>query len=170
MIERARANARAAGVGNVEVRKGLIERLPVDDASIDWVVSNCVINLSPQKERVFAEIARVLRPGGRLRISDIVAESLSDEARANATLVSCCLGGAVPEAAYVAGLERAGLVDVEVLERIRYDGEQLAALAGHGSPDASSCCGDLPSSGDAPTLARSLEGKVWSAVFAARRP
>ncbi len=63
MIARAEANIAAAGLANVEVRKGIIEELPVEDASVDWVISNCVINLSPEKERVFAEIARVLRPG-----------------------------------------------------------------------------------------------------------
>ncbi len=69
MIAAARENARKAGLANVEIRKGIIEELPVEDGSMDWVISNCVINLSPEKERVFREIARVLRPGGRLYAS-----------------------------------------------------------------------------------------------------
>lgn len=64
MVERAKENIRAAGVSNVEVPKGLIEDLPVESSSVDWVISNCVINLSPEKERVFSEITRVLKPGG----------------------------------------------------------------------------------------------------------
>jgi len=68
MIERAQQNIDDSGLGNVEVRKGLIENLPIDDHSVDWVISNCVINLSPEKPKVFAEIARVLKPGGRMII------------------------------------------------------------------------------------------------------
>ena len=97
MIARARENVAAAGLGNVEVRQGLIEALPVADASVDWVISNCVINLSPEKEKVFAEIARVLRPGGRVSISDIVAEGLPEWARQSAAAYSACLSGAIPE-------------------------------------------------------------------------
>lgn len=169
MVDRAMAVAREAGLDNVEVRKGLIEDLPIEGASVDWVISNCVINLSPEKAKVFAEIARVLKPGGRMVVSDIVAESLSDEVRANPTLVSCCLGGAIPEAAYVDGLRRAGLVDVEILDRIRYDAAQLEALAGGGATEASRCCA-TPTAVDAPNLARGLAGTVWSAMFSARRP
>lgn len=127
---------------------------------MDHVISNCVINLSPEKERVFAEIARVLRPGGRFRISDIVAEGLPEWVKADPDLVGACIGGAIPEAEYVAGLERAGLVDVRVEERLRYDARQLGDMAGI----ASSCCG-----GADPRLAP-LAGRILSATFSGRKP
>lgn len=160
MIERARANVAAAGVTNVEVRQGIIEQLPVADGSVDWVISNCVINLSPEKERVFAEIARVLRPGGRLRVSDVVATDLPDEIRSNADLHASCIAGAISEEAYVAGLRAAGLVDVEVRQRVVYETSQLAALA----------VTEGAAAAETERLAEAVAGKVWSAVFFARKP
>ena len=74
MIAKARANVAAAGAGNVELRKGIVEELPIDSLSADWVISNCAIDLSPEKDRVFREIARVLKRGGQMLVSDIVAE------------------------------------------------------------------------------------------------
>ncbi len=131
MIEEARRNAARAGFTNIEVRKGLIENLPVAAGSVDWVISNCVINLSPEKPRVFAEIARVLRPGGRFRISDIVVESLPEWIRGNAAAYAACVAGAIPEREYVAGLERAGLVDVKVESRLVYTAAQIRGLVDH---------------------------------------
>src|SRR5512138_1466532 len=84
MVERARENAAAAGLANVEVRQGIIEDLPVENGTVDLVISNCVINLSPEKQRVFVGIHRVLRPGGRFSISDIVAEDLPESVRDDA--------------------------------------------------------------------------------------
>ncbi|MCK6491714.1 MAG: methyltransferase domain-containing protein, partial [Planctomycetes bacterium] len=159
-IERARANIAAAAVTNVEIRKGLIEDLPVVAGSVDWVISNCVINLSPDKPRVFAEIARVLRPGGRVRVLDIVVEDLPDGVRRNAALFGSCIAGAISEAQYVAGLKAAGLVDVQVRERLTYDASQLRAMAS---------CG-LATNEESAALAERLAGKVSSAVFFARRP
>ena len=170
MIERARQNVAAAGLGNVEVRKGLIEELPVESGSVDWVISNCVINLSPEKERVFAEIFRVLKPGGRMLVSDIVVDALPDWARRSAAVYAACVGGAISEGDYVAGIRSAGLVDVEVQDRLVYEGAQLAALVeSEVSPEAAGCCG--ASVGDlARELAPAFAGKVWSARFAARKP
>ncbi len=173
MIAKARQNIAAAGVANVEVRQGLIEELPVESSSVDWVISNCVINLSPEKHRVFAEIVRVLKPGGRISISDIVVEDLPDWLRANAAAYCACLGGAIAEEAYLAGLRAAGLGEVEVTDRLVYTKEQLLELVeseldGRTAP-SSSCCG--ASLGDlARQLAPSFDGKVWSARFAARKP
>ncbi|MHC4938493.1 MAG: arsenite methyltransferase [Planctomycetota bacterium] len=127
MIEKARANT--AKYDHVELRKGIIEELPVEESSVDWVISNCVINLSPEKERVFAELARVLKPGGRISVSDMVVEDLPDWAREMAAAYAACIGGAASEAEYVAGLENAGLTDVEVTDRLVYTAEQLASFA-----------------------------------------
>jgi arsenite methyltransferase len=115
MLELARANRRAAGVTNVEFLKGTIEDIPLPDASVDVIVSNCVINLSADKDRVFAEAFRVLRPGGRFAVSDVVARhELPDALRRDAARWSECLGGALEEHEYRAGLERAGFAHVEL--------------------------------------------------------
>ena len=173
MIEKARANILAAGLDNVEVRKGLIEELPVETASVDWVISNCVINLSPEKDRVFAEIARVLKPGGRMLVSDIVVESLPESLRRNEAIYNSCVGGAISETAYLDGLRLAGLVDVEVRKRHVYDAAQLEGLSADvlSGDDGGSCCG--PDSGcgvDTRAVAEEIAGKVWSAQFAAKKP
>jgi SAM-dependent methyltransferase len=157
MVERARRNARQAGLANVEFRLGDAEKMPVADASVDWVISNCVINLSPDKPAVFREIARVLRPGGRISISDIVAEELPGAIRSSREAWSACLAGAISETAYVAGLTAAGLRAVRAGARIVYDAAQLQALFGT-SP--SGCPG-----ADAAALARESAGKIWSARF-----
>jgi arsenite methyltransferase len=163
MVARARENIARAGLSNAEVRRGIIEALPVEAASVDRVISNCVINLSPEKEKAFAEIARVLRPGGRLLISDIVVEELPERLRGNEALHAACVGGAVSEREYIAGIASAGLEEVEVLDRLIYDESQLEALLGSGC----ACGGDIPGAGE---LAAALSGKVWSARFSARKP
>jgi arsenite methyltransferase len=169
MIDAARRNIASAGLDNVELRKGIIEELPVSDASVDWVISNCVINLSPQKDRVFGEIARVLKPGGRMQVSDIVAEELPVSLRESASAHSACLGGAISEAEYCEGLRGAGLESVEVPERLVYEDSQLMAMAdelGVEVPQTTSCCG-----GDAvKALMAQVSGNVWSAQFRARKP
>jgi arsenite methyltransferase len=116
MIERAREGARKAGFANVEFREGRLEALPVADASVDAVTSNCVINLVPDKAAVFREVARVLRPGGRMVVSDIVVEGPLPEAVARdlAAWVGC-VAGAVPRKEYLRLVEAAGLGRVEVL-------------------------------------------------------
>lgn len=160
MIERGRRNVAGAGLSNVEIRKGFIEELPVESASFDWVISNCVINLSPDKPRVFREIARVLKPGGRMRVSDVVAQDLPAAIRENAALYSSCIAGAINEEDYLAGLRSAGLVEVEVLERHVYEAEQLAALVDS----------ELALDAETAALARQVEGRVWSAIVVARKP
>jgi SAM-dependent methyltransferase len=115
MLELARANAAKAGVTNVEFLKGEIEAVPLPDASVDVVISNCVINLSTDKSRVFAEIARVLRPGGRVGVSDVVAaDELTPAERAERGSHVGCIAGALSFSGYREGLEGAGLGDVEV--------------------------------------------------------
>lgn len=170
MIEKARENIAAASLTNVEIRKGIIENLPVDDRSVDWVISNCVINLSPEKPKVFSEIARVLKPGGRMLVSDIVAEDLPAEIAANRQLYSSCLAGAIGEKAYLDGLREAGLVEVEVKDRLVYNASQIEAFIGSELQEAGTrCCGGQ---GDAfaKYWAQRLQGKVASVKVAARKP
>ncbi len=116
MLELARANQQQAGVANVEFIKGDIEAIPLPDASVDVVISNCVINLSADKPAVFREAHRVLAPGGQFTISDIVAvRPLSEEERADLAAWAGCLAGAITAREYVAGLEAAGFTGVEVI-------------------------------------------------------
>ncbi len=163
MVDAARENAAKAGFSNVDVRKGLIEDLPVDDASVDWVISNCVINLSPEKDRVFAEIARVLRPGGAFAISDIVVQDLPQWIRERTEAYVACVAGAISEPEYLAGLRDAGLGDVEVADRLVYSAEQIKGMI----------TGELADLGlDQSTLdvgISEVDGKVWSAKFTGRR-
>jgi SAM-dependent methyltransferase len=113
MLALARRNARDANVTNVHFLKGVIEEIPLPADSIDVVISNCVINLSTDKAAVLTEIARVLKPGGRLGVSDIVAEdSLTAEERAQRGSYVGCIAGALSRGEYVAGLEAAGFEDV----------------------------------------------------------
>ncbi|HEX3265322.1 MAG TPA: arsenite methyltransferase [Candidatus Limnocylindrales bacterium] len=116
MLDLARRNAEDAGAANVEFRKGTIEALPVDDATVDVVISNCVINLASDKAAVFAEIARVLRPGGRMGVSDVVADdTLSPEQRAERGSYVGCIAGALSFREFRQGLEAVGMTDVELV-------------------------------------------------------
>jgi SAM-dependent methyltransferase len=113
MLELARRNQVEAGVANVEFLKGEIEDVPLPDASIDVVISNCVINLSVDKDRVLAEAFRVLRPGGRFAVSDVIVRGdVAQEVRRSVELWIGCIAGALEESDYRAKLERAGFVDV----------------------------------------------------------
>jgi arsenite methyltransferase len=115
MLDLARANAAKAGATNVEFRQGTIEDLPLPDASVDVVISNCVINLSGDKTAVLAEIFRVLRPGGRIGISDVVAEDqLTLEDRAARGSFTGCIAGALSKQEYLDGLAAAGFADTDV--------------------------------------------------------
>ena len=115
MLALARANAAKAGADNVEFRKGTIEDLPLSDGSVDVVISNCVINLSTDKAAVLAEMFRVLTPGGRIGVSDIVAEDhLTAADRAERGSYVGCIAGALSRREYLDGLAAAGFVDAEV--------------------------------------------------------
>jgi arsenite methyltransferase len=129
MLELARRNAAEAGVDNVEFRKGYLEELPVGDGSVDVVISNCVINLSGDKSKVLAEAARVLRPGGRFAVSDVIADEGMDEAtRADVAAWTGCIGGALTEAQFRAALADAGLTGVEIRETHRVHEHAAAAI------------------------------------------
>jgi arsenite methyltransferase len=120
MLELARRNAAEAGADNAEFVKGYIEQLPLPDASVDVVISNCVINLSADKQRVIREAARVLRPGGRFAVSDVIADADMDAAtRADMQQWTGCIAGALTRAEFESALQAAGLVDVEIIETHR---------------------------------------------------
>jgi arsenite methyltransferase len=118
MLERARENAKKGNYRNVDFRLGEIENLPVADNSVDVVISNCVINLSPDKRRVFEEAYRVLRPGGRIMVSDMaLLKELPAELRKSIPLYVGCVGGATTKEQYLATIEAAGFKDVDVIEQ-----------------------------------------------------
>ena len=120
MLELARANAREAGVENVEFLKGYLEDIPLEHETVDVVISNCVINLSGDKPRVIREAARVLRPGGRFAVSDVIADPDMDEAtRADMAAWTGCIAGALTETEFRAALQRAGFGEIEITETHR---------------------------------------------------
>jgi SAM-dependent methyltransferase len=119
MLMKANANKIKMGVNNVEFRKGQIEALPVTDNSVDVVMSNCVINLSPDKSAVFREAIRVLKPGGRVSISDIVTEGeFSPALRADAAKWAECVTGAIDVDAYTGLMRDAGFVNIQVVDKV----------------------------------------------------
>jgi SAM-dependent methyltransferase len=161
MLDKARANVGKAGVTNVEFREGRLESLPVESASVDAVTSNCVINLVPDKGAVFAEVARVLKPGGRLVISDIILDgALPDAVAKDVYAYVGCVSGAMLRDEYFGLLRRAGFSDLAVLKDVDYLGSvgdafpaELAKLLG--------------SAGIAPDA---LRGKVRSVTYRAAKP
>ncbi len=127
MIERARENARKGNYGNVEFRLGEIESLPVADNSVDIVISNCVINLAPDKRRVFTETFRVLKPGGRLMISDIVLlKELPDFIKNSIEAYIGCLSGAIIRDEYIEAIKAAGFQEVGIIDEASFPIECLA--------------------------------------------
>jgi SAM-dependent methyltransferase len=130
MLEKARGNALKGGYRNVEFRLGEIENLPVADNSVDVVISNCVINLSPNKDRVFKEAYRVLRPGGRVMVSDIVLlRELPADIKDSIQAYVGCVAGAVSKGEYLATVEAAGFTGVEVVGEVTTDGMWDSAAA-----------------------------------------
>lgn len=127
MIEKARGNARKGGYENVEFRLGEIENLPAADNSADAVISNCVINLSPDKKRVFNEAFRVLKPGGRLMVSDIVLyKELPEVIRNSVESYIGCLSGAIKKNEYIQSIKSAGFRDVRIIDETKYPIELMA--------------------------------------------
>jgi ubiquinone/menaquinone biosynthesis C-methylase UbiE len=129
MIEKARANATSSGFTNVEFRLGEIEHLPVADASVDVIISNCVLNLSPERSKVLAEAHRVLRPGGRLVVSDMVSElEIPSVLEGNLDAVGACLP--TPRAKYLAEFQAAGFADARITEEKPYPASFILADTG----------------------------------------
>jgi arsenite methyltransferase len=138
MLELARANAAQAGVENVEFVKGYIEEIPLADGIVDVIVSNCVLNLSGDKPKVLREAARVLRPGGRFAVSDVIASPDMDEAtRADLAAYTGCIAGALTEEEFRAGLEAAGFTDIEIRETHRVHTFASSAIIRARTPAAS---------------------------------
>jgi SAM-dependent methyltransferase len=158
MLALARENQRKAGAENVEFLKGQIEAVPLPDRTVDVIISNCVINLSGDKDRVFAEAFRVLKPGGRFAVSDVVCRKpVPADLRRSVELWVGCIAGALDEADYVARLERAGFagVDVEIVREYRAaDARSFLAEAGF----------------DADAVAPQVDGAFASAFIRASRP
>jgi arsenite methyltransferase len=129
MLELAKANQAKAGVENVRWLKGYLEDIPLPDASVDVVISNCVINLAADKRVVLAEAARVLKPGGRFAVSDVIADpDMDEQTRADMAAWTGCVAGALTEAEFRAALHEAGLEDIEVRETHRVHEHAAAAI------------------------------------------
>ena len=161
MLERARANAAKGGYANVEFREGRLEKLPVADGTIDAVTSNCVINLVPDKPAVFREIARVLKPGGRLVVSDIVLDGpLPRSVEKDLYAYIGCIAGAAQRADYFGQLAAAGLAEVDVLR----DFDNLALWIQAAPAEAQDL---LERTG---VTAEQVKGIVRSVTFRARKP
>src|SRR5438128_2051973 len=157
MLALARENQRKAGVTNVEFLKGEIERVPLPDGTVDVIISNCVINLSADKDRVFAEAFRVLKPGGRFAVSDVVVRGeVPADIRRSVELWIGCVAGALSEDDYRAKLAKAGFTDVEIEPTRIYRAEDAREfLAGAGL--------------DADAIAPQVNGKFMSAFVRARK-
>jgi SAM-dependent methyltransferase len=129
MLELARANAAEAGVENAEFLKGYIEDMPLATGTVDVVISNCVINLSGDKPAVIREAARVLRPGGRFAVSDVIADpDMDDETRADMAAWTGCIAGALTQAEFRSALEAAGFEEIEIRETHRVHEHAAAAI------------------------------------------
>jgi len=158
MLALARENQKRAGVENVEFLKGEIEHIPLPDSSVDVVISNCVINLSADKDQVLREAFRVLKPGGRFAVSDVVTRGeMPEEIRKSVLLWVGCVSGALEENDYRAKLAAAGFADVEMEPtRIYRIGDARTFLSGHGI--------------DVDAIASQVDGKFMSAFVRARKP
>jgi SAM-dependent methyltransferase len=128
MIEKARENARKGGYRNVDFRLGELEHLPVADSSVDAMISNCVINLTPDKAAVFREAFRVLKPGGRLAVSDMVLlKELPDVVKQSVAAYVGCLSGAIMKDAYIATIRAAGFEDIRIVEESSFPLDYMAS-------------------------------------------
>jgi arsenite methyltransferase len=141
MLALARANAAEAGVDNVEFVKGYLEEMPLQDASVDVVISNCVINLSGDKPRVLREAARVLRPGGRFAVSDVIADPDMDEAtKADVAAWTGCIAGALTEEDFRSELVAAGFEEIEIQPTHRVHESASSAIVRARKPSTAGCC------------------------------
>lgn len=165
MLELAERNRQQAGVQNAAFLRGTIEALPLDDAAVDVVISNCVINLSPDKDAVLAEAFRVLRPAGRFAVSDVVMlRPVPDELAGIVALWTGCISGALLVGDYVAALQRAGFVQAGVEVTRRFSRDDLVELAGGLGEE------EIPAGHDRVSLVDALDGAFASAFVRAVKP
>ncbi len=170
MLALARRNAAAAGVENVRFLEGEIEAIPLADASVDVVISNCVVNLSTEKPRVFAEIARVLRPGGRVGISDVVADdTLSAADRAARGDHAGCIAGALSFGEYAAGLAEAGLAAIELVPTHAVGDGMYGAIVRAVRPAGGDDAGRADAGATAPAMRTAAAERAAAAGLAAAR-
>ena len=161
MLSLARRNQEQAGIRNAEFLQGTIEAIPLPDNSVDVIISNCVINLSGDKDRVLREAFRVLRPGGRFAVSDIALKrELPEAARRSMELWTGCIAGALRDEVYAEKLRAAGFEAIEIEPTRVYDASDVESLT---KPDA--CCG-----AGADDTAAALDGAIMSAFIRARKP
>jgi len=164
MIDVCRRNLKLAGADNAEVRMGEMENMPVDDNEVDWIISNCVINLSPDKKKVFAEAFRVLRPRGQMMISDIVTLGLPDQYRDDIMAWVGCIAGALEEKEYIALVKEAGFEEVKIVDKMVYTKESISSLAN----DSCSCgSGEITVNDD---IINKYSNKIASIRLYAKKP
>lgn len=158
MIEKAKGNATKGDYANVEFRLGEIEALPIEDASVDTVISNCVLNLVPDKAKAFGEIYRILKPGGKLAVSDIVlSRDLPESLKNDPAIYSSCIGGAIRKEQYLQLLAETGFVDIEVVDQV--DAGELL-----------NCTPDPVSDMLREAAIESISGWAWSVKLKAWKP
>lgn len=146
MLAMARENQRKAGIENVEFLKGEIEHIPLPDDSVDVIISNCVISLSADKDRVFSEAFRVLRPGGRLAVSDIVVRGeVPDKLRQGIELWIGCIAGALEENEFRKKLERAGFIEINIEPTRIYSINDVREFIAQGKIDVDSIAPEVDS-------------------------
>jgi SAM-dependent methyltransferase len=136
MIERGKRNVEEAGVDNIEFRLGEAESMPIEDETVDLIISNCVINLSPDKKKVFQEAYRVLKPGGSMLISDIVTNNLPQKIRDSMDAWVGCVAGALEEEDYLKAIRDAGFKDVEIVGKIAIDEGMVKGLISDSGSDS----------------------------------
>jgi len=172
MLKKAKENIDLSEFRNIELRKGMIENLPVESGSIDWVISNCVINLSSDKEQTFKEVARVLKPNGQLHISDIVSENMPWWVKQSGILTAACAGATISESDYLLGLGNVGMIDCSVIERMHYEPSQLASAVVDLLPaflTKISCCEKGIIESLLVRVASPIAKNLWSAKFSGKR-
>lgn len=171
MLKKAQENIDSSGYKNIALKKGKIEDLPIESNSVDWVISNCVINLSFEKDKAFSEITRVLKPEGGMLISDIVVEHMPWWVRKSGLLTAACMGGAIQEKKYLKKLEIAGLSECNIVARQHYEPSQIASGAMEALPDMItniSCCGKSLAKSLLTILAKPISRNLWSAKFSGK--